>query len=432
MNEPPPLDAGDVDALRDHLGLTGDVGAGSDTAEPPASTSPVPSPRWRQAAKRVASPVAARVIPRIAIAVQPHVTAQAVAAAAQIAGDADAAALRAIEPLVVNFELLKGEVRASYEAIGGTIAELRAEIAGLRQSLDDIGFAIAPGAGPIGVADRFAEIRSRLNQLDRDNRAAKRAAPVSAPALAPEMASAPVAPPPSAVSAAGATVDFDYVGFEQRFRGAPEEIAARTMARYVDVLRGQGPVLDVGCGRGEFLAALAGEGIDGTGVDIDEGMVDTARAAGVDAHHADALTYLEASPEAHYGAICAIQVVEHLDFDTLLRLVDLAASRLRPGGLFIAETPNPSALFVLGNTFLLDPSHVRPIHPSLLVFLCERAGFAGVDLRFEEPLESHFLPLLDEGADQPEWVRRINESLRRLNTTLFGPQDYAVVARAPA
>jgi SAM-dependent methyltransferase len=191
-------------------------------------------------------------------------------------------------------------------------------------------------------------------------------------------------------------------------------------------------VLDVGCGRGEFLAALANEGIDGTGVDIDVGMVEAARAAGVDAHHADALTYLEAAPEARYGAICAIQVVEHLDFDTLLRLVDLAASRLRPGGVFIAETPNPSALFVLGNTFLLDPSHVRPIHPSLLVFLCERAGFAGVDLRFEEPLESHFLPLLDEGADQPEWAGRINESLRRLNTTLFGPQDYAVVARTPA
>jgi SAM-dependent methyltransferase len=427
MNHPPPLDADDVDALRDHLGLADDSRAEPAT-EPPTSVPPAPSPRWRQAAKRAASPVTARVIPRVAVAVQPHVTAQAVAAAAQIAGNADAAAAHAVEPLAVNFELLKGEVRASYEAIGATIAALRAEIAGLRQSLDDIGFAIAPGAGPVGIADRFAEIRSRLNQLDRDSRAAKRAAPPPA-----TTATGPAsAPPPGAVSAAGATVDFDYVGFEQRFRGAPEEIAARTMARYVDVLRGQAPVLDVGCGRGEFLAALANEGIDGTGVDIDEGMANAARAAGVDARHADALTYLEAAPEAHYGAICAIQVVEHLDFDTLLRLVDLAASRLRPGGVFIAETPNPAALFVLGNTFLLDPSHVRPIHPSLLVFLCERAGFAGVDLRLEEPLESHFLPLLDEGADQPEWAGRINESLRRLNITLFGPQDYAVVARAPA
>jgi 2-polyprenyl-3-methyl-5-hydroxy-6-metoxy-1,4-benzoquinol methylase len=311
-------------------------------------------------------------------------------------------ALGELHALSVNLELMKGE-----------LAETHA-------TLDDVGDAIAPGAGIGGIADRFAELRQQVNALARQ----LRAAPVAATGDAPggdRVDASPVHLPPS----------FDYVGLERRFRGESVEILAEATDRYLPLLRDHQPILDVGCGRGELLGALAALGVEGSGVDLDAGMVEQARADGVEAHHGDAIEFLRQQPEASYGAIVSIQVVEHLPFDVLMELVDLAVSRLRPGGVLVMETPNPQALFVLGNTFLLDPTHVRPIHPSLLVFLCERAGFADIDLRFEAPLTSHHLPLLDEGPEAPAWVATMNQSLQRLNDTLFGPQDYAVIARTP-
>jgi SAM-dependent methyltransferase len=308
------------------------------------------------------------------------------------------AALAELHSMSINLELLKGE-------IGETKA-----------TLDDVGDAIAPGAGIGGIADRFAELRQQVNAIGRQMRSTP--APGTDAPSGDRIDAQPVSLP-----------SFDYVGLERRFRGPSEEVLAEATDRYLDLLRDHQPILDVGCGRGELLRALADEGVEGSGVDLDAGMVEEAQAQGVDAHHGDAIAFLRDQPEHAYGAIVSIQVVEHLPFEVLMELVDLSVSRLRPGGVLVLETPNPQSLFVLGNTFLLDPTHVRPVHPSLLVFLCERAGFADVELRFEAPLTSHQLPLLDEGADAPPWTATMNESLRRLNDVLFGPQDYAVVAR---
>jgi hypothetical protein len=121
-------------------------------------------------------------------------------------------------------------------------------------------------------------------------------------------------------------------------------------------------------------------------------------------------------------------VIEHLELPALLELIDLASTRLRPGGLFVAETPNPASLVVLGNSYVLDPTHVRPLHPSLMVFLCERAGFRDVRLEFHSPAEGYRLPIVDD-ADAPPWVATINAAFTKLNDVLFGPQEYAVIAR---
>jgi hypothetical protein len=125
-----------------------------------------------------------------------------------------------------------------------------------------------------------------------------------------------------------------------------------------------------------------------------------------------------------------VHVAEHLPLPALVDLLELAATRLRPGGILVAETPNPASLVVLGNSYILDPTHVWPLHPSLLTFLCERAGFRDVELRFHAPAEDYHLPRLEvpEGA---EWARPVNEAVDRLNDVLFGPQEYAVVARTP-
>jgi hypothetical protein len=95
--------------------------------------------------------------------------------------------------------------------------------------------------------------------------------------------------------------------------------------------------------------------------------------------------------------------------------------------VLIAETPNPAALIVLGNSYILDPTHVRPLHPSLLSFLCEGAGFRDVRLRFYAPASDyHLQPVRDPAA--PAWIAQVNEAFAKLNSVLFGPQDYAVIA----
>jgi SAM-dependent methyltransferase len=322
------------------------------------------------------------------------------------AGPGSASPLSRLEALGTNLELLKGDVRA------------------LDAALAELGQAIAPAAGLPGVPGRFAELRDRVNALDRRLRTVE-TAPASAPA--PPAADGEPAPAPAPAPAADR---FDYVGFERRFRGDPEDVLRTLSERYLDLLAASPPVLDVGCGRGELLAALAERGVPCSGVDLDAGMVAEARAAGLDVAAGDAVDHLRSLPEASLGSIIAVHVAEHLPLPALLELLELAASRLRPGGLLVAETPNPASLVVLGNSYILDPTHVWPLHPSLLTFLCERAGFRDVELRFHSPAEAYRLPRIDVPAGG-EWAQPVNDAVDRLNDVLFGPQEYAVLARTP-
>jgi SAM-dependent methyltransferase len=186
-------------------------------------------------------------------------------------------------------------------------------------------------------------------------------------------------------------------------------------------------VLDVGCGRGELVELLGAHGVEASGVDLDADMVADAQARGVNVVLGDAIEHLRSVPAGSLGAIVSLHVIEHLELGALLELLELSASRLRAGGVFVAETPNPASLIVLGNSYVLDPTHVRPLHPSLMVFLCESAGFRDVKLRFFSPAEDYQLPLVDD-PDAPPWVASVNTALSKLNETLFGPQEYAVIA----
>ena len=305
--------------------------------------------------------------------------------------------------VAINLELLKGELRA------------------LQATLDEIGMAIAPATGLAGATARMAELRERVNALERRTRGG--AAGPSAGAAAP----APAAARASGVAsgAGGGSDRFDYVGFERRFRGDTADVVAIQRQRYLELLRGRGPVLDVGCGRGELLSVLAAEGIDALGVDLEADSVAQAVEAGLDVHRGDALEFLRARPEGSFGAVVSFHVVEHLQLEELVELLELSVSRLRPGGLFVAETPNPSSLIVLGNSYVLDPTHVRPLHPSLMAFLCETAGFRDVRLEFYAPAEAYRLPLIGTPSSE---LAVVNEAFSRLNEVLFGPQEYAVLA----
>ncbi len=197
-----------------------------------------------------------------------------------------------------------------------------------------------------------------------------------------------------------------YRGFEDLFRGRESTIRERQTV-YLDLIGDRGPVLDVGCGRGEFLDLLRDRGVPATGIDIDGPMVERCHEKGhATASVADANAYLEASPAASLGVVFSAQVIEHLTSDALERFLRLSLSRLEPGGLFIAETVNPHSLAALKN-FWLDLTHEHPIFPEVALALGRIVGFASAYV---------FYPNATDDAEADS----------------FRAGDYALVATAPA
>lgn len=239
------------------------------------------------------------------------------------------------------------------------------------------------------------------------------------------------AAPAPAVAGGGASAlreaDFDYAGFEERFRGSEEAIKDRQRG-YLDHFRGRASVLEIGCGRGEFLELLGEAGVSARGVDLDLDMVLYCREKGLDVVHADALAYLESLPDESLGGIFAAQVIEHLETPQMTRLVRLCHRKLQPRGVLVLETLNPECLFVLYRWFWVDLSHVRLVHPQTLQFLLESIGFTGVGCRLLPPGDAPVTipPLEVRDAVVPE-LARFNAAMDYLNRLLYGSSDYAVI-----
>ncbi len=247
----------------------------------------------------------------------------------------------------------------------------------------------------------LTELEERLARLERRPRAEGAVLPVQTVAAQPAAAAFP-----------------DYFAFESRLRGSTETVRERQRV-YVDDLRGAGPVLDVGCGRGEMLALLREAGIEARGVDADADMVAYARGEGLDVEQADALAYLDGLEDGSLGGVFAGQVVEHLPPPALLRLLELTARKLRPGGVLVAETINPLSPLAL-RSYFADLTHAQPLVPETLALLARQAGFREVETRFlNEPAERLDIP------DDPV----IAANVQKLNDILFAPLDYAILAR---
>ena len=252
------------------------------------------------------------------------------------------------------------------------------------------------------------ELEERLTRVERSRRAAGVDGAPAAPIIT-------VAPQP------GAAAVPDYFAYESRMRGSVETIRER-QRRYLDVFHAAGPVLDVGCGRGELLGLLRDAEIEARGIDADADMVAYARGDRLDVEQADAGEYLERLADGELGGIFMGQVVEHLPAATLARVLELAARKLRPGGVLVAETINPLSPLALRHYFA-DLTHAQPLVPETLELLARQVGFVDTEIQFlNVPADRLTEP------DDPV----IAANVRRLNELLFAPLDYALVARAPA
>jgi SAM-dependent methyltransferase len=312
------------------------------------------------------------------------------------------------------------EQRINHELLKGELWETRVQITDFSRQL-------TADARLVTAGGRIADLKDAIGALERRMRKLDRPAP-PAGALPPAADGAPATGATAGVEDISSAL-FDYVGFERRFRGDPEVINGVLHDRYAEVLRAHQPVVDIGCGRGELLELLARDGIEVIGVEPDPGMAAEARARGITVHEALASEYLAGVPDGSLGAVISTHVVEHLPLDALVDFLERSAQKLRPGGVFIAETPNPATLIVLGSHFIMDPTHVWPLHPDLLSFLAESAGFREVRAEFFSPADTLHLPLGDgSDAADPALSRRVDEGFTRLNQVLFGPQDYAVFA----
>ncbi len=218
---------------------------------------------------------------------------------------------------------------------------------------------------------------------------------------------APAIAPPSETP----ELPFDYGRFAERFRGT-EEYVKSNQQLYRPIFTGHSSVLDLGCGRGEFLEMMRDLGVTAKGIDLADESIALCRHKGLNAEKADLFAYLENLPEASLDGIFCSQVVEHIEPFKLPEMIRLAASRLQRGGVIAIETPNPECLVIFATHFYLDPTHQRPVPHPLLAFYLEEFGVGGIEVRRLSP-----------AVETMPSLRSLPEDFRE---AFFGGLDYTI------
>lgn len=316
--------------------------------------------------------------------------------------------------------------RASSEALAGLVQAIDRELHALArfesllvQYLQTITVYVDSKDRSLGGSD----IRQRLAFTEQRLLALKRAVEERGPSAAGSGA---------ALSAAfsGSVDAVTYVAFEDQFRGS-QEVIRRRVEDYVPILAASSDVVDVGCGRGELLGLLTERGVSARGVDLNPAMVELCRGRGLDVEQGDALSYLERQADGGIGGLIAIQVVEHFTPAYLVKFLESAFHKMRPGAPLLLETINPACWMAFFETYLRDLTHRQPLHPDTLRHLVEANGFTQVDVQFRAPVAES--DRLDHVAVSPAPLHAlaaaINAHADKLNRLLFSSMDYVVVAR---
>ena len=185
----------------------------------------------------------------------------------------------------------------------------------------------------------------------------------------------------------------------------PRATIRARLADYVPYFAGQSNVLDVGCGRGEFLDLLRERGITATGLDLNAGNgrgLPRPRTR-CDDRRCDAVI-CRALPDESLGGLIAVQVIEHLEPAYLTQMLGLAFDKVRPGGRIVLETINPACWVAFFESFIRDLTHVKPIHPETLQYLLQASGFSNVEIVYRAPIAPE--GTLAEGGGAARTFRR--------------------------
>jgi SAM-dependent methyltransferase len=282
---------------------------------------------------------------------------------------------------------------------------------------------------------RWEDVRTTVSVLQRAIHTLKREIEVNQSAEGPARVRADISVEGVVAKAAAVTKplnSYKYVGFEDQFRGSQHDIRAR-VAEYLPLFEGASDVLDVGCGRGEFLDLLRERGISARGIDINDEMAAVCRERGLEADVGDGLSYLASLADGSLGGLFAAQVVEHLEPDYFIQFLDVAYHKLRPGSKIVLETINPACWLAFFSSYIRDITHVRPLHPDTLQYFLRASGFQNVDVRYSAPYpeEDKLKTVPNSGAGPlggPTVTEvAFNDNFRKLNSLLFTYMDYAAI-----
>lgn len=213
--------------------------------------------------------------------------------------------------------------------------------------------------------------------------------------------------------------DVFYKEFEDRFRGS-EELIKKRVSEHLHIFAELPPkiktkkIIDIGCGRGEFLMVMKENGLNAHGIDMNKDMVERAINLGLSAEENDALSFLRDQPSSSLAAVTGFHIVEHIPFEPLMEIFQECYRTVAKGGLVLFETPNPKSLQVGADTFYTDPSHLKPLPPGLLSFMLEYNGF-----------KPELLLLHKQHND----IKTADKYLAEVYDTVFGFADYAIVGR---
>ena len=221
---------------------------------------------------------------------------------------------------------------------------------------------------------------------------------------------------------AGSDLDALYVFLEDNLRGDRQEIKKRLKIyipyiKKIDSEVEDFSLLDIGCGRGEWLEILSEEKIRSSGIDMNSIMVNNCRELGLEVKQQEAMEHLKDLPDRSLGAVTAFHLIEHYEFEQLVSFLQEIHRVLKPGGIVIFETPNPNNIVVASNTFYLDPTHKRPLPHMLTELIIQACGFSDTTVLKLHPVDRYYPA---ENAVHPGRTGVYDEYF-------FGPQDYSII-----
>ena len=367
-----------------------------------------------------------------------------VSATVQYMSDSTASAFRFMEATVQMLNTTRNELSTTKQELSATeqdlsttkheLSAVKQELNATRQELSTTKHELDTTGQALERTNHFlnnekAELKAAVNEMyaQIDNSELQVVRALKNYAGPPSTAGTTKVPESTTLSDIGDTYStIDYFDFENHFRGTRYNIR-KYQGDYISHFKKDGKVIDLGCGRGEFLELLKKSKFDYIGVDLYDEFVAYCQMKGLNAVKYDAVKYLLELENESVSGIFSAHLVEHLETSQLVSLCRRSYEVLKPGGCLILETPNPMCIGLF-KTFHIDPSHIKPVHPLTLEYLLGQAGFEEIETIFTEYSKINYeLPHLK--GDNIHNLDAFNEGIANLSNTLYGSLDYAIIAK---